>query len=119
MNLKVLFHKKSENLVTPADYVEWALSMLENDVSSESLYILSSLREPLNLFEVEDYFDRTFKELNLTVPFPEKCARAYIEMLCKDIVSCGSAPFPIIDNIYLVVREYALHELTVWYDISE
>lgn len=58
-------------------------------------------------------------ELNLTVPSPEECARAYIEMLCKEIVSGDSAPFPIIDNIYLVVREYALHELTVWYDISE
>lgn len=119
MNLKVLFYKKSEQLVTPANYVEWALSMLENDFSSESLYILSSLREPLNLFEVEDYFDRTFVELNLTIPSPEECAHAYIEMLCKEMVSGGSDPFPIIDNIYLVVREYALHELTEWYDISE
>lgn len=72
MNLKDLFYKKTEHLITPTDYVEWALSMLENDFSSESLYILSSLREPLNLFEVEDYFDRTFVELNLTVPSPEK-----------------------------------------------
>lgn len=119
MNLKVLFYKKSEQLVTPADYAEWALSMLENDFSSESLYILSSLHEPLNLFEVEDYFDRTFVELNLTIPSPEECARAYIEMLCQEIVSGGSDPFPIIDDIYLVVREYALQELTVWYDISE
>lgn len=57
MDLKVLFYKKSEQLVTPADYVNWALSMLEDDFSSEFLYILSSLREPLNLFEVEDYFN--------------------------------------------------------------
>ncbi|MGB6406919.1 MAG: hypothetical protein WBF39_05535 [Planococcus donghaensis] len=35
------------------------------------------------------------------------------------MVSGGSDPFPTIDNIYLVVPEYTLHELTAWYDSSE
>lgn len=58
-------------------------------------------------------------ELKLAIPSPEKCARAYIKILCQEIVSGGSNPFLIIDYIYMLVREYTLHELTAWYDISE
>lgn len=30
--------------------------MLENEATTTSLNILASIREPLNLFEIEDYF---------------------------------------------------------------
>lgn len=50
----------------------------------ENHIILSSLREPLNLFEVEYYFNRNFVELNLTIPSPEEVAHDYIEMVCMN-----------------------------------
>ena len=63
MDTKILYYKKFKGEEMPINYINWANSMLENENSTTSLNILASLREPLNIFEIEEYFKRALGEL--------------------------------------------------------
>lgn len=121
MDTPILFYKIYQGDVAPFDYVNWALKMLENDNNSFSLNILSSLREPLNIFEVEDYFRRVLRELNLQEPSFEECAEYYILQLAKRILEEDeNNALDLAYKIYEVVRELDYSDgLEEWYNISE
>lgn len=70
----------------PVDYVNWAFSMLENEFSTTSLNILASMKEPLNIFEVKEYFKRALGELSMAEPSYEECAKYYISNLLRGIL---------------------------------
>ena len=94
--------------------------MLENDCSSFSLNILSSLREPLNIFEVEGYFRNVVSELNLQEPSYKDCAEIYIQHLSKKILQNENNAIDIAYQIYEVVRDLDYPEdLEEWCTISE
>ncbi|MEE6452671.1 hypothetical protein RAH41_19075 [Gottfriedia acidiceleris] len=72
-----MYFKIYEHVVASSDYVNWAIEMLLNDYSTDSLIKLASLNEPLNIFEVEEYFKRSIKELNLCEATHQECAEYY------------------------------------------
>ncbi len=116
-----MFYKKYQNQnVNAVDYINWAFSMLENNYSSFSLNILSSLREPLNIFEVEDYFGRALSEMELQEPSYEECARYYILHLSKKILRDKNNAFDIVYDINTVIRDIDYPEdLEEWFTISD
>ncbi|WP_129692260.1 hypothetical protein [Gottfriedia acidiceleris] len=77
MNTNILYFKIYENEVTSSDYVNWAIEMLLNDYITDSLINLASFNEPLNIFEVEEYFQRSIKELNISEPTHQACEEYY------------------------------------------
>ena len=94
--------------------------MLENEVSTTSLNILASLREPLNIFEVEDYFNRALDELDIEEPLYEECAKCYIRYLLIQIVDDNNKAMNLAYEIYEVIREnFTDEELDKWFEISE
>lgn len=107
----------------PIDYINWANSMLENDNSTTSLNILVSLREPLNIFEIEEYFKRAMSELSMKEPSNEECAKYYIRHLLKEILNDKNKALNLAYEIYEVVREHFFNEELeiwyIWYEISE
>ncbi|MGG3798379.1 hypothetical protein [Metabacillus fastidiosus] len=117
MDILLLFYKKYKGEVEPVDYINWALKMLENNHFSFSINILSSLREPLNIFEIEDYFRRALKELDLQEPLYEECAEYYIWYLSKQILKDKENALDIAYGIYKVV-DYP-ENLAEWFNISE
>jgi hypothetical protein len=72
---------------TSEDMVVWAVSMLEADVDSKNLRILASLSKPLYSSEVEDYFQRSFKDLGWSFPKPEEVLRLYACDVAEGILS--------------------------------
>ncbi|MFU2018852.1 hypothetical protein ACM6Q7_28245 [Peribacillus butanolivorans] len=120
MDTKILYYKKFKGSVKSIEYVNWAMHMLANDFSTQSLSILSSFNEPLNIFEVEDYFSRAIRELSLQQPLHEECAKYYIYELLRKILNDEDDVLEIAYEIYNVIREHFTNEeLSVWYDISE
>lgn len=120
MDTLLLFYKIYQGDVKPIDYVDWSLNMLENDCSSFSLNILSSLREPLNIFEMEDYFRRAFRELDLQEPSYEVCAAKYIQYLSKKILEDENNALEIAYDIDMVVRDLDYPEgLEEWCNIND
>ncbi|MFE4354375.1 hypothetical protein ACFVSS_27305 [Peribacillus butanolivorans] len=120
METFILFYKIHQSNVKPIDYINWALKMLENDCSSFSLNILSSLREPLNIFEVEDYFRNALSELDIQEPSYKECAEFYIQHLSKKILENENNAIDIAYQIYVVVRDLDYPEdLEEWCNISD
>lgn len=120
MDTKILYYKKFEGSVKPDDYKGWAFSMLHNEVSSPSLNILTSLPEPLNIFEVEDYFTRALKELEIEEPSYEESAESYIHFLLEKVVVDQGNAVKYAFEVYEVVRDHFIGDgLDIWYEISE
>lgn len=120
MDTFLLFYKQYKGDVKSIDYINWALKMLENDCSSFSLNILSTLREPLNIFESEDYFRRALSELDLQEPSYEECSAYYIRHLSKKILEDEENALDIAYQIYEVVRDLDYPEdLEEWCYISD
>ncbi|WP_028391412.1 hypothetical protein [Bacillus cihuensis] len=120
METFILFYKIHHSNVKPIDYINWALKMLESDRSSCSLNILSSLGEPLNIFEVEHYFRKALNELDIQEPSYKECAEFYIQHLSKKIIKDENNAIDIAYQIYVVARDLDYPEdLEEWCNISE
>ncbi len=120
METEILYYNKFKGIEKPLDYVNWAISMLINEISSTSLNILASLREPLNIFEVEVYFNRAIDELGMKEPSYEQCAKYYVRYLLRQIIDDKNNAMNFAYKIYEVVREsFTNEELEIWYEISE
>ena len=120
MHTKISFYKKFKGNEMLVDYVNWACSMLENEISTTSINILASLREPLNIFEIEDYFKRALGEFSMAEPSYEECAKYYIRHLLRRIIDDKNNAINFAYEIYEVVRENFINEdLEIWYEISE
>ncbi len=120
METNMLYYKIFQKKVEPVDYVNWAIKMLENSDTSTSLNILSTLSETLNIFEVEDYFQRAVRELDVEEPPQDECTKYYFWYLLKQIIDNESYAINYAYEIYQVVpEEYVSENLNVWYEISE
>ncbi|ARF17834.1 hypothetical protein [Sporosarcina ureae] len=120
MDTGVLYYKIFERKVLATDYIGWAFYMLHNGNSTPSLNVLSSLIKPLNIFEVEEYFNRAINELNISKPSYEESARHYVRYLLREIVDDPSKAIDNAYDIYKIVREHFLdEEQDIWYEISE
>ncbi|WP_121613584.1 hypothetical protein [Mesobacillus foraminis] len=123
METNVLFYKIHKGTVSTEDYVNWSHSLLEKNVSSPSLNILSSFSFDDNLFEVEVYFKRALEELAIKEPTFEICARAYIGLLANRIIIANDYTkiFDFAHKIFQIVATelYLSDDLSVWFEISE
>ena len=117
----ILFYNIRLGDAASADYIDWALSMLEQDHDSFSLKILSSLSEHVNAFEIDDFFRRAIQELHLHEPSHEECAQYYIQQLAKRILmEDENSTIDLAYKIYKVVDELDNFDgLEEWYEISE
>ena len=122
MDTQFLYYKKYKSYVAPVDYVNWAIKLLENKLSSPSLNILASLREPLNIFEVERYFKNAVFELKLPEPSHKESAEGYVQYLLQQIILGNGNVIDTAYEVYKILREYLDYDdekLIVWYTISE
>ena len=122
MDTNMLYYKIYEGDVKPCDYRKWAMNTLDNERSSASLNILSALEEPLNIFEVEDYFNRASSEIDLRKPSHEECAQYFINHLIEAILRDENNAIEIAYEIYIVSSEHINTEdlsISKWYGISE
>ena len=120
MDTGVLYYKIFERKVLATDYIVWAFHMLHNEKSTPSLNVLVSLIKPLNIFEVEEYFNRAINELNIAKPSYQESARHYVRYLLRDVIDDSSKAIDNANDIYKIVREhFPDEEQDIWYEISE
>lgn len=123
METNVLFYKIYKGTVSTEDYVIWSHTLIERNVTSPALNILSSFIFNDNIFEVEVYFDRTLNELKIKKPAFEVCARAYIGLLASKIIKVNDNKeiFALTNMIFQIVAMELddPSELHIWYELSE
>ena len=76
MTTPAIFIERADHNLSASDYVEWAISMLEQDFDSPSLRILASL-DGSSSHEADDYFCRAIRELHISAPNPKENRRAF------------------------------------------
>ena len=121
METAILYYKIYNNQVTATDYIEWAHHQLQQGQSSTSLNVLASLQEPLNIFEVEDYFIRVAKEINLVKPTIQTAVQKFIHHLLEKIIQKEGLLMDLAYEIYKLTWEHSEDEEleAAWYEISE
>lgn len=72
--------------------VAWAMSLLEQGVDTKNLAVLATFIQPLNEFEVEDYFQRVLRELGIRQPCAEEAIEGYAKALAKEVIDGELAP---------------------------
>ncbi|WP_309719519.1 hypothetical protein [Armatimonas sp.] len=73
-------------------YVNWALWLMEQGVTEESVQILAVLRAPLSRWEVESWLNRVIFALGLAAPNPERFRYEYARELARRTVAGGLSP---------------------------
>ncbi|MFG6497012.1 hypothetical protein P8610_16750 [Fictibacillus sp. UD] len=120
MDTFILYYKIYNKTVVSKDYISWAFHMLENNHSSYSINVLSSLSEAVNIFEVEDYFRRAAKEIQLQQPSYQVCSIHYLQHLATQILLDETHAIDLAYEIYEVMRELDdTPNYKTWYEISE
>lgn len=123
MKTPALFYKINKNSVSTSDYILWSHHSLEKGISSPSLSILSSFSNGDNIFEVEAYFKRALKELEIEEPCFAESARGYIGFLAEEIIKPDNHAhiFDLAREIFLIVATELNYpeDLMEWYEISE
>ncbi|MFD1927020.1 hypothetical protein ACFSFY_02965 [Sporosarcina siberiensis] len=120
MDTGVLYYKKFERKVLVSDYLEWAICMVHKGMSAPSLNVLVSLTEPLNIFEVEEYFNRALNELAIAEPTYEESVKHYVYYLLSQIIKNESKAIENAYEIYTIGYEDTHDEEQAgWYEISE
>ena len=65
--------------------VNWAMSLLEQGVETDSLSILATLKKFINEFEADDYFNRVLKELNISRPDRKGAVLGYAKVIALEV----------------------------------
>lgn len=84
--VNAIFGKRALQQLSTDDYVDWAGEMLVQGYDSYSLRILAGLDRFASPFEVEDYFQRSVKELGLHIPNSENAIRAYACAIAQQVI---------------------------------
>jgi hypothetical protein len=89
--------------LTYEEYVNWAVGCLESGLDSKNIRILASLRKPLYSSEVEDYFNRSLRDLGWHLPDRKECLMEYARGFAREIVAGAVSPLDGCRKIYRVV----------------
>lgn len=83
--------------LTTSQLPEIAILGLEEGLESESLLILGSLSRNDNSFEINEYFEKVIKELDIEFPEKRQAAIIYAQGIIDDILT---GEIEIIEGIY-------------------
>ncbi|WP_337100102.1 hypothetical protein [Paenibacillus sp. YIM B09110] len=116
----VLFYRIYKSVISPEDYLNWSYSMLRSGIESKSLLMLSSMNSSDNIFSFEDYFNKSFSEVELHKPTFMESARSYITLLCTEIVNSKRDVFEVTKEIFKISVDLEYPEdLSVWLELDD
>ena len=99
---------------------DWAIRCLEKDFDSKSLRILASMSKRDSASELNDYFQRSLKELGWDKIEKQDYLIGYSKLLAQEIIDEKTDPLEASRKIYriLVDLDYP-QELLGWFEIDE
>jgi hypothetical protein len=118
--IKAIFGKRALGQLSASDYVDWAGEMLVKDYDSYSLRILAGLDRFASTYEADDYFLRSVKELNLSVPDSETAIRVYACEIAQRIIEDKITAQQGVRALFLIciAIEYE-RNFIVWFELDD
>jgi len=116
----VMFYRIYKSIAKPEDFLKWSYVMLANGLESKSLLMLASMNTSENIFLFENYFNKSFSELDLTKPKIIESTRSYLTYLCSEIVNNNRDSFEVTKDIFKILVELDYPEnLLVWMQLDD
>lgn len=99
----------------------WAIKCLEKGFDSKSLRMLASMSDRfISPFELDEYFERTVKELGWDKFERNKILLEYTKILAEEIIKEKTDAIEASREIYLIhVNLHYPAELSAWFEIDE
>jgi hypothetical protein len=118
---KVLFGRQALGRTFSEDYIDWAYEMLEQDYDTPQLRILAGLDRRSSMFEVDEYFKKSLKELSIEPLEPKAAVRAYACDIAQQIID---GQFPASRQTMKALRQLWLDseyddDYDIWSDLDE
>ena len=105
--------------------IDWAVSQLLQGKKSQSLYLLAGMSKNDNYFDVEDYFFKSIKELDLILSTEEKAIEEFIvpqvHEVCAQIVNNEISPIngsQKLEHLYDIAVTRMKKDISAWYIIN-
>ncbi len=112
--------RRALNHSESGDYVLWATKQLDEGGESKSVNILAGLEPPYNWFEVQEYFTRALRELQIIEKPRDILIEKYAREIAQNIVDQKISPnmgLDILHHIYLDSENDSKYERwMVWDD---
>lgn len=120
MNIQELYLKKYQGNETGLDYIQWAISEIENGIENITLYELSSLGKEANYFEVLELFNDLLRQGIISIPTRRECLLYKAMKICETILQNKDALFNQAFELYHICIELEYDaDLMDWYWITE
>jgi hypothetical protein len=117
---KAIFGKRALQSAFAEDYIDWAGELLVQDYDSPSLRILAGLHRRSGVFEVEAYFLRALKELNISEPESKAAVRAYACEIAHQIIIGQLTSQEGVRTLYRICRDTEFdHAYLIWYKLDD
>jgi hypothetical protein len=115
-----IFGKRALDQLSTNDYIDWAGEMLVQGYDTYSLRILAGLDRFASTFEAEDYFLRSIKELDLSIPDRENSIRAYTCEIARQIIGGQLTGQQGVHALYkiCIATEYE-RDFLVWLELDD
>lgn len=120
MNIQELYLKKYKGNETGPDYVQWAISAVENGIENNSLFELSSFGREANYFEALELFNDLLSQGLISIPTQKECLLYKAMKICETILFNKDDLFNKALELYYICVELEYDtDLIDWYWISE
>jgi hypothetical protein len=95
----------SLGMLTPSDFPDAALAAMEEGYESESLYILAGIEKNENSFVKDEYWQKTLRELNISLPEEHEAQKTVIRYYAGQIVYHSADPYDTINMLYYKIND--------------
>lgn len=120
MELLKLYYKIYTNSVQAEDYVEWANDTLYLDDPNVKKLASMSMKEQLNIFEIERMFADAMNSIQREAPSEEESIEFHIKQLHAQLLTPTEKAMSIVKEIYdCTITHDLLEEQMNWQDISD
>jgi hypothetical protein len=84
---RIYFANSLYGNLTARDLSDWAISQIEQGFDSKNLCMLASMFNQQSYVELENYFNRSLKELDWDYPNKEECVTRYARLITGKIIN--------------------------------
>lgn len=80
--------------------IAWAMRLLEQDIESEAVAILAGISNPINEFEVDEYFIKALSDLSIERPPYAEALWGYTKAVATEVINGVQSPDEGVSLIY-------------------
>lgn len=120
MELFDVFYKRYTGTIEAVDYVEWAIRQLDMDILEVKKLAAMGMGGQLNIFEVEEMFDRAMEGIGENPPSKHQCVDHHLKKLHSQLLFPNENALSVLQEIYeFTITHELFEEQMKWQEVSD